>query len=124
MCRWGSLEIPSRILLGEHTSQHRTAVPVPTEDTALTIPGAFLLQNDISGRSTTLDENNFFNGNDGNVSLQSVTAVTPGLVVTLDSSGNVQVTPPDDVYGNVVFTYVAVDQVSTKTLGELALRIR
>ena len=98
------------------TSQN-LPVPVPTEDTALTIPGAFLLQNDVSGRSTTLDENNFFNGNDGSVSLQSVTAVTPGLVVTLDSSGNIQLTPPEDVYGNVVFTYVAVDQGIDENVG-------
>lgn len=85
-------------------------VPVPTEDTALTIPAAYLLANDLAGRTGTSDENGFVNGNDGAMTITGVTAVTPGLLVSLDLAGNVVLTPPANVYGQVVFTYTAVDQ--------------
>ncbi len=85
-------------------------VPVPTEDQTLNIPSAFLLRNDIAGNSTSTDENLFAFGNDGAMRLVTVTPITTGLTVTLDSSGNVVLTPPDDVYGDVIFTYEAEDQ--------------
>ncbi len=85
-------------------------VPVPTEDQVLNIPSAFLLRNDIAGNSTSTDENSFAFGNDGAMRLVTVTPITTGLTVTLDGSGNVVLTPPDDVYGDVIFTYEAEDQ--------------
>ncbi len=85
-------------------------VPVPTEDADLSIPLAFLLLNDVSGRSTTVDENNFVSLNDGSLSITGVTALTPGLQVSLDGAGNVLFVPPADIFGDVVFTYDAVDQ--------------
>ncbi len=84
--------------------------PVPTEDAPLTIPSAFLLRNDIAGNTTSTDENGFINGNDGALRVVGVTPVTPGLAVELDVDGNVLLTPPDDIYGDVIFTYEAEDQ--------------
>ena len=85
-------------------------VPTPTEDVVLAIPGAYLLANDLAGRSTTFDENNFIRSNDGPLRITGVTAVTGGLVVALDLNGNVMLTPPANVYGDVVFTYTAIDR--------------
>jgi len=95
-------------------------VPTPTEDVALAIPGAYLLANDLPGRSTTFDENNFIRANDGPLRLTGVTAVTAGLVVSLDASGNVTLTPPANVYGDVVFTYTTID----RGVNESATRVR
>jgi len=85
-------------------------VRIPTEDATLTIPAAYLLSNDTSGRATAVDEVLFLNGNDNALTLTRVTAVTAGLLVSIDVSGNVTLVPPDDIYGEVVFTYEARDR--------------
>jgi hypothetical protein len=90
--------------------------PIPTEDTALTIPSAYLLANDLPGSLTARDENGFVNGNDGALTITNVTAVTAGLTVTLDANGNVVLTPPRDIYGEVVFTYNATDRGVDETV--------
>lgn len=93
-------------------------VPVPTEDTPLTIPSGYLLLNDIAGNLTSVDENTFINGNDGPLRIVSVSTLTPGMTVSLNSAGNVVLTPPANVYGDVVFTYTVEDRgINETTMG-------
>ena len=85
-------------------------VPVPTEDETLLIPAEFLLLNDLAGSPTALDENNFVNDNDGPLTIISVEIDAGDATVELDDDGNIVFTPPSDIYGQVVFTYVVIDQ--------------
>ena len=85
-------------------------VRVPTEDTQIVIPGGFLLVNDLSGRLTAQDEVQFIRNNDGPVRIVDVGLVDPadGQIVLLPN-GDVEYTPADDIYGNVLFTYTVED---------------
>ncbi len=109
----------SPIDLTTQWSQYFTAlgqeVPVPTEDQPLTIPAAFLLLNDLAGSGTAIDENLFTNDNDGPLRIIDVSIDAGDATVELvqDDDGNVTgvlFTPPSNVYGDVVFTYVVEDR--------------
>src|SRR5690606_16951079 len=99
-------------------------IPVPTEDQPLTIPAAFLLQNDLAGSGTALDENLFTNDNDGPLRIIDVSIDAGDATVELieDGDGNVTgvlFTPPTNVYGDIVFTYVVEDRgVDEDKLGD------
>ena len=85
-------------------------LPVPTEDTTLVIPQAFLLGNDLSGPITALDETRFVNGNDSAVSIVDVSIVDPtlGSFVQLPN-GDIEFTPAENVFGSVLFNYTVQD---------------
>ena len=84
--------------------------PVPTEDTALVIPTAFLLANDFSGPSTAADEVTFVRSNDGAVSIVDVSLVDPATGQISLVAGDVNFIPADDIFGDVEFVYQVVDQ--------------
>lgn len=90
--------------------QQGLEVPVPTEDVPLLIPADFLLQNDFAGTPGSLDENNAVNDNDGALTIISVEVDHRDASVSLDAEGNIIFIPPRDIYGEVMFTYVVVDQ--------------
>ncbi|QDV83491.1 tandem-95 repeat protein [Planctomycetes bacterium TBK1r] len=93
--------------------------PVPTEDTQLIIPAAFLLGNDVPGPAVTTnpldpfvaaDEVLGVNGNDGALEIISVSMDPRFGTVAIDAaSGDVLFTPADDIYGQVEFTYEVQD---------------
>ena len=95
------------------------------EDTAYTITASTLLANDFAGQSSDDDESLGTNGNDGSLSLVTVTGTDPnfplgfqtypqtttaGGVIDVDDSGDLVYTPPADYYGDDSFTYWMVDQ--------------
>ena len=92
-------------------------VPVPTEDTPLTIPGAFLIDNDLRARASAADENidpSESDNNDLRIVVASVAANwdtnTLGGSVTVNLvTGNVELVPPTDRFGDISFTYTIKD---------------
>ncbi|MCP4943023.1 MAG: tandem-95 repeat protein, partial [Planctomycetaceae bacterium] len=92
-------------------------VPEPTEDTPLTIPGAFLIQNDLRGRASAADENIDpleADNNDLRIVVASVAANwdtnTLGGSVTVNlATGDVELVPPTDRFGDISFTYTIKD---------------
>ncbi|MGI9445933.1 MAG: tandem-95 repeat protein, partial [Rubripirellula sp.] len=92
-------------------------VPEPTEDTPLTIPGAFLIQNDLRGRASANDENidpSESDNNDLRIVVASVTANwntnSLGGSVTLNpATGDVELVPPTDQFGDISFSYTIKD---------------
>ena len=85
------------------------ATPIPTEDTTLVIPSAFLLQNDLAGSITAGDENTFISNNDRPLTITSVSVNFLDAAVSINASGNIVFVPPKDAYGDIVFTYVVTD---------------
>ncbi len=92
------------------------AVPMasqPTEDETLLIPAAFLLSNDEEGPVGTDDERTQFNGNDGPMQIIGAFVNNPffGTITDVDSaSGDITFVPADDIFGEVIFTYIVTDR--------------
>ena len=92
-------------------------VPEPTEDTPLTIPGAFLIQNDLRGRASAADENIDpleADNNDLRIVVASATAnwdtnSLGGSVTVNPATGDVELMPPTDQFGDISFTYTVKD---------------
>ena len=83
-------------------------VTIPTEDTALLIPAAFLLANDESGPSTATDET--LGGNDAPPTIVGVSLVDPADGdISLQLGGNISYVPADDIFGEVEFVYTIRD---------------
>ncbi len=93
-----------------YTNQGFTA-PVPTEDQPLTIPAAFLLQNDQQGPLLAADERAEFNGNDGPMRIIAAAMVDASLgTINVDLiSGDLLFSPAEDIFGEVLFTYTVED---------------
>ena len=85
-------------------------VPVPTEDVELPIPGAFLRQNDFAGSVAAADENTSIRGNDGALQIVGASIDPSQGTIELLSTGDLLLTPADDVYGQITFQYVVEDQ--------------
>ncbi|WP_047814275.1 matrixin family metalloprotease, partial [Rhodopirellula islandica] len=93
-----------------------SAVPVPTEDTTLVIPSAFLIANDKEARDSADDEND--NTNDSGLTVTDVSATSAlGGTVALDVDGNIVYTPALNTYGEDSFTYTVTDGGITFDLG-------
>ncbi|MGB7329054.1 MAG: tandem-95 repeat protein [Rubripirellula sp.] len=88
----------------------------PTEDVALTIDPAFLLQNDSRGPLTAADENTPTSQNDTGLSVTSV-AMLDGTQGTVELvGGEIIFTPAANVFGDVIFTYSARDEGINESL--------
>ena len=82
---------------------------VPMEDTLLTIPSEFLLNNDVNAPATAADELNLINDS-STLQLVPISFVTDlGGTVTLLPNGDLTYLPPDDQFGLDTFQYAASD---------------
>ncbi|MEL6107228.1 MAG: Ig-like domain-containing protein [Planctomycetota bacterium] len=91
-------------------------VPPVTEDTPVTIPAAFIIENDLSGPANATDETGGINDSP-TVSINPITFTTTlGGTVTLNLLGDLEYTPPMDRFGVDTFEYEVLDQGRTEDL--------
>ncbi|TWU06031.1 tandem-95 repeat protein [Stieleria varia] len=84
-------------------------LPVPTEDEQLLIPAAFLLQNDFAGSPLANDENTFVGNNDAPLRIVGATIDPSQGQIQLLPTGDLLLTPADDIYGTIEFSYTVED---------------
>ncbi len=99
---------------GAYTQFHVIrGIPVvtPMEDESLTIRAAFLLENDEEGPVLAADERSRFNGNDGALRIIAASVLDPshGTISVNPITGDLTFVPADDIYGEVFFSYTAID---------------
>ena len=91
-------------------------VPLVQEDTPVTIPAEFIIENDLSGPANATDETGGINDNSV-VSINPIAFTTAlGGTVTINAGGDLDYVPPANRFGVDTFEYEVIDQGITENL--------